>query len=296
MTSSINIFFSIPPFPNLSFLHLSFFELSHPTFNLSSFHNLSYPISSFLLSDSASTHLQLPSSLTSNSLLIPTTHPNPHFLSQHNQSSPTSTQVPSPLHFHVFLSINHPMRLPVTLFLSFPPTQHLHLSLTSHPPLLPFQFSLHLLRHRLSGSFSNLHAEIHRAGCLWHARGTTIPRRSAVKTMPRDNRDHYAASSTSTRNYHSYLNPSYPRLVPGCCCCSSKYPQRVIVGGTWTSSNGVNGSREKQPPGGGKCEGRWDVMRILWSKANTSTFRGISSEDGDVGHNWYFRDIVQSLC
>lgn len=149
MTSSINIFFSIPPSPNLSFLHLSFFELSHPTFNLSSFHNLSYPISSFLLSDSASTHLQLPSSLTSNSLLIPTTHPNPHFLSQHNQSSPTSTQVPSPLHFHVFLSINHPMRLPVTLFLSLPPTQHLHLSLTSHPPLLPFQFSLHLLRHRL---------------------------------------------------------------------------------------------------------------------------------------------------
>lgn len=208
MTSSINIFFSIPPSPNLSFLHLSFFELSHPTFNLSSFHNLSYPISSFLLSDSASTHLQLLSSLTSNSVLIPTTHPNPHFLSQHNQSSPTSTQVPSPLHFHVFLSINHPMRLPVTLFLSLPPTQHLHLSLTSHPPLLPFQFSLHLLRHRLSGSFSNLHAEIHRAGCLWHARGTTIPRRSAVKTMPRDNRDHYAASSTSTRNYHSYLNPS----------------------------------------------------------------------------------------
>lgn len=97
---------------------------------------------------------------------------------------------------------------------------------------------------------------------------------------------------------HSYLNPSYPRLVPGCCCCcsSSKYPRRVIVGGTWTSSNGVNGSREKQPPGGGKCERGWDVMRILWSKANTSTFRGISSEDGDVGHNWYFRDIVQSLC
>lgn len=94
--------------------------------------------------------------------------------------------------------------------------------------------------------------------------------------MPRDSRDHYAASSTSARNYRSpiltSLNPVGSSRCCCCCCSSSKYPQRVIAGGTWTSSNGV---KEKPPGGEMRCE-FCGVRRILRLSG------GISSEDGDT--------------
>lgn len=134
--SSINIFFSIlplpPPLPNLSFLHLSFFELSRPTFNLSSFHNLSYPISSFPISLRHSIHTSSIAILIDFQFLcsfpqpIPPP-PLPHFFYPSTQpvlpSSPASPSFP---------------RLPLNQSphaASFPrpssptPARHLHLSL-----------------------------------------------------------------------------------------------------------------------------------------------------------------------
>lgn len=133
--SSINIFFSIPPppppLPNLSFLHLSFFELSRPTFNLSSFHNLSYPISSFPISLRHSIHTSSIAILIDFQFLCsfpqPIPPPLPHFFYPSTQpvlpSSPASPSFP---------------RLPLNQSphaASFPrpssptPARHLHLSL-----------------------------------------------------------------------------------------------------------------------------------------------------------------------
>lgn len=160
--SSINIFFSIlplpPPLPNLSFLHLSFFELSRPTFNLSSFHNLSYPISSFPISLRHSIHTSSIAILIDFQFLCSFPQPIPPpppslFLSQHTTSPPFLPRIP-------FISTSSsqsitPRRLLSSAFLPHTRPTSSPISLTSRPPLLPFQFSLHLSRHRLSGSFSN---------------------------------------------------------------------------------------------------------------------------------------------
>lgn len=165
--SSINIFFSIPlPPPNLSFLHLSFFELSRPTFNLSSFHNLSYPISSFLLS--ASTHLQLPSSLTSNSLLVPTTHSPLTFLSQHTTSLPFLPRIPfisTSSSQSITPRVSQPRLFSSALLLHTRPTSspisNVASATSSHSIFSP---SLTTSSFRVVFQRSTL--KIHRAGCL----------------------------------------------------------------------------------------------------------------------------------
>lgn len=128
--SSINIFFSIPPLPPpspifpSSIYHSLNYLVQRSTYHHSIIYPIPFPHSPFL-SGSASTHLQLPSSLTSNFSARshnPFPPPSPSltfFIPAHNQSS---LPPPHPLHFHVFLSINHPTPPP---FLGLPPP---------HPP------------------------------------------------------------------------------------------------------------------------------------------------------------------
>lgn len=162
--SSINIFFSIPPppppspiFPS-SIYHSLNYLVQRSTYHHSIIYPIPFPHSPFL-SGSASTHLQLPSSLTSNfsarshNPFPPPSPPPSLFLSQHTTSPPFLPRIP-------FISTSSsqsitPRRLLSSAFLPHTRPTSSPISLTSRPPLLPFQFSLHLSRHRLSGSFSN---------------------------------------------------------------------------------------------------------------------------------------------
>lgn len=315
MNHNINFSFFNPP-QNFSPAFIIFGLIPY---SVSFDHTTSNPIpfpSSSPQSVSTSTRFQSSSSLTSNSTLIP----EPVSLSLFLPTTSILLHIlrSLPLHFHVFLSINHPVHLAATLFLLHESSVFLHstlrprlqLSLTSYPVFATSSFSIFSPPHPSAsthstdnvvspGRFVTSTVKIRRAGCRWHARGTTTTHRFAVETTPRDSRDHYAASSTSRRrettiaafsspNHHT-LFPAITRwlsrlllllLLVSWLVGSSKYTSALYsLGNVDLVERGVNAERRA----GGKCQG---------SEASTSTFRGISSESW---HNWYFRDIVPRL-